>query len=71
MGRTVQKTPAQTPYMDLFPEWLTCGPRQSCQIPQQTCARYMAKKEVRELRRPCLIRSTHFGHLRPTRFPKF
>ena len=71
MRRTVQKTLATSPYMGSFPEWLTGGSKQSRQIPQQSRARYVAKKVAQKSRRPCLIQPDYYGLLRLARFPKF
>ena len=52
-------------------EWLTGRPGQSCQIPKQSCRRYVAKKAAQESRRICLIPFEYRGLLRFARFPKF
>ena len=52
-------------------EWLTGRPRQSCQIPQQSRARYVAKKVARGSRWLRSIPSDYCGLPRPARFPKF
>ena len=46
------ENPSRDALYGTISEWLTCGPRQSCQIPQQSRAWYVAKKMARESRRP-------------------
>ena len=68
-GALFEKTPSGALY-EVSSEWLTGRPGRSCQIPQQSRARYMAKKVARKSRRPCLIPSEYCGFLRPARFSK-
>ena len=69
-GALFEKPPSGALY-EVSSEWLTGRPGRSCQIPQQSRARYVAKKVAQKSRRPCLIPSEYRGFLRLTRFPKF
>ena len=68
---TLFEKPSSGALYEVSSEWLTGRPGRSCQIPQQSRARYMEKKMARRSRRLCLIPSVYRGLLRLARFPKF
>ena len=69
-GALFEKTPSGALY-EVSSERLTGWPGRSCQIPQQSRPRYVAKKVAQGSRRPCLIPSMYRGLPRFARFPKF
>ena len=69
-GALFEKNPSGALY-EVASEWLTGRPGRSCQIPQQSRVRYVAKKVAQKSRRLFLIPSEYRGLLRFARFPKF